>query len=244
MQYSNRRIAYITSMAKGGLSGFNFRELQEMHKIGVKIFLFVTKYIKGPYMAPDKVPTFPVKPFKAILLQPLSFFKQPLIYFRLLATALRTGTISDFLIAQSWSLIMKNNAVNWIHCHWGDRKLYIGFYCSKLIKVPLSVTLHGYDLYDNPNLKMFLYSVKHCTRIITISNFNKNLLNEKFGLPQERIDVIRLSADFVRDPDEIKNITKVLIVAGFEYRKGYDTLMQAFKILNRKVNIILEQRTD
>lgn len=233
MEFSNRRLAYITSMAKGGLSGFNFRELLEMHKLGVKLFLFVTKYIEGPYMAPDGVPTFPVKPIEAILLQPLFFLKRPFLYFHLFFVALTTRTIADFFIAQCWSVDMKKNGANWIHCHWGDRKLYIGFYCSKLINVPLSVTLHGYDLYDNPNWKMFQYSLQHCAKIITISNYNKNLLTKKFSLPGNRIDVIRLSADLVQDPDKIKRDTKVLIVAGFEYRKGYDTLMQAFRIIDR-----------
>ena len=37
-----KRLAYITSMATGGLAGFNFRELREMQKLNIEISLFIT----------------------------------------------------------------------------------------------------------------------------------------------------------------------------------------------------------
>lgn len=235
MSFSNLKLAYITSMATGGLAGFNYRELKEMKKMGSEINLFVTKYVLGPYMAPQGVRTFPAKPIETLISQPSLFIKNPVFYVKLFIEATMTNTVIDFLIAQRWSNIMIKNESNWIHCHWGDHKLYIAYYCHKITDIPLSVTLHGYDLYANPNWKMFERSLNVCSEIITISEYNKRLLINKYGgALGERVKVIRLSADAPVEQELMQSTKYVLIVGGYQDRKGYDILMKAFSILRRK----------
>lgn len=228
------KLAYITSMATGGLAGFNHKELVELVSLGVDVSLFVTKHRTGPYMPPASIPTHKVEPTKTIALQPIRALQNPIKYCRLLFEALRTGTIQDFAIAQMWSRAMIASGRNWIHCHWGDHKLFIGYYCHRLTGLPLSVTLHGYDLYANPNWVLFERALKACKRIITISEYNKKLLTKRFGAIGDRVDVIRLFSALVEDPNKLRRITKVLIVGGFHYRKGYDVLLDALKRLDRK----------
>ena len=122
------KLAYITSMVTGGLAGFNYRELSEMSKIGVSVDLFVTKYEKGPYMPPPGVRLHRVVKWEIIWSQLVYLFKSPIRYLKLLGEGISTRTYSDFFIANVWADIMKKSGCEWIHCHWGDHKLYIGYY--------------------------------------------------------------------------------------------------------------------
>jgi colanic acid/amylovoran biosynthesis glycosyltransferase len=228
------KLAYITSMATGGLAGFNYKELVELGSLGVDVSLFITKYKTGPYMPPASTATHKVERARMIALQPVLALQNPLKYCRLLLEALGTRTIQDFAVAQIWSRAMVGSSRNWIHCHWGDHKLFIGYYCHRLTGLPLSVTLHGYDLYANPNWALFERALNACKRIITISEYNKNLLTKRFGAIGERVNVIRLFSEAVAEPKKLRAITKVLIVGGFHYRKGYDVLLDALKRLDRK----------
>lgn len=233
MSASRMRLAYITSMVTGGLAGFNFRELNEMKRLEADISLFITKFIPGPYMPPNRIRWYSAKASSIILSQPKLFLFSPISYFKLLAEGIYTNTVVDFLIAQKWAAIMKRWKAGWIHCHWGDHKLFIGYYCHMLTEIPLSVTLHGYDLYANPNLNMLERSLNACAQIITISDHNKRLLEDRYGELGKKVKVIRLSADLPPDPESMRNITRLLAVGGFQPRKGYDTLLQGLHILNR-----------
>ncbi len=227
------KLAYITSMATGGLAGFNFKELVECDRLGADVSLFITKYKSGPYMPPAKTAVATVRPARVIAEQPLRFLQAPVLYARLWAEAVQTGTVTDFAIAQTWAPAMLRSGREWIHCHWGDHKLYIGYYCHRLTGLPLSVTLHGYDLYANPNWEMCERALRACARIITISDYNRQLLIKRFGALGERVKVIRLFAEMIPDPHALKHETKLLIVGGFQDRKGYDVLLNALQILNR-----------
>jgi glycosyltransferase involved in cell wall biosynthesis len=221
-------------MATGGLAGFNYKELVELQALGTDIDLFVTKYIPGPYMAPPGIRTYPARAWPVLASQPGAFFRSPGSYLKLALEAVKTKTMRDMLIAQQWAAIMKRSRREWIHCHWGDHKLYTGYYCHRLTGIPLSVTLHGYDLYANPNWVMFERALQACTQIITISDYNKKLLTRKFGPLGERVKVIRLFTELVEDAHALEHLTKVLIVGGFHYRKGYDILLKALQRLDRK----------
>jgi colanic acid/amylovoran biosynthesis glycosyltransferase len=228
------KLAYITSMATGGLAGFNYRELVEFDRLGVDVSVFVTKHKRGPYMPPAKMAGDTVRPASVIAQQSLRFAQAPLLYAKLCSEAMRTGTIADFAIAQAWAPRMLRSGREWIHCHWGDHKLYIGYYCHRLTGLPLSVTLHGYDLYLNPNWAMFERGLRACEQIITVSDFNRQLLIRRFGALGERVKVIRLFAEMIPEPQALRRETKVLIVGGFHYRKGYDVLLNAIRMLNRR----------
>jgi glycosyltransferase involved in cell wall biosynthesis len=185
-------------------------------------------------MAPAGVRTHKARVCPVLAGQPAAFFRSPASYLKLAFEAARTKTIRDFLIAQPWAAMMRRSRREWIHCHWGDHKLYTGYYCHRLTGIPLSVTLHGYDLYANPNWAMLERALRACAQIITISDYNKRLLVKRFGPLGERVKVIRLFTELVEDPRALEHLTKVLIVGGFHYRKGYDILLHALKQLDRK----------
>jgi glycosyltransferase involved in cell wall biosynthesis len=116
-----------------------------------------------------------------------------------------------------------------IHCHLGDRKLYVGFFCKLLLgNVPLSVTIHAHELYLNPNWKLFPIALEACDHIICIADLNKKNLMDKWKIPEEKLKVIRLSgfSDLQKtDP------TIIFCVGRYESKKGHDILLDAISQL-------------
>jgi colanic acid/amylovoran biosynthesis glycosyltransferase len=93
--------------------------------------------------------------------------------------------------------------------------------------------MHGYDLYQNPNWAMLKICLDACSRVITISEFNRRLLRKKYpDLTDDKLHVVRLSADMPEDVDLFSKV-KLLIVGGFQPRKGYDILLRAIRSLGR-----------
>jgi len=223
------KIAYILSM-KFGIQSFTYREIKELIMNGLKITLFPTKFYTGPYM-PNLIDIYVYKPIFTILKQPLFFIFRPYIYIKLLVEAIKSKSLIDFLVAMDFSHQMRKKKIKKIHCEFGDHKLFIGYYCKKLLNLPLSVTIHAHELYTNPNWEMFQVSINVCDKIITISDWNKNMLINKFKIPEEKIIVNRLFVD--TEKFKPNNSIKILIVAAFEKRKGHDILFKAIKRLNR-----------
>jgi glycosyltransferase involved in cell wall biosynthesis len=80
---------------------------------------------------------------------------------------------------------------------------------------------------------MLELSLRSCRKIITISDHNQKLLSEKYPHLADKIEVIRLSADIGQDPIELRNRKNLLIVGGFQDRKGYDILLEAINKIDR-----------
>ena len=66
---------------------------------------------------------------------------------------------------------MKKNNIRHIHTHFGDRKFFIGYYCKKILKTNLSVTIHAHEIYCNPNEKLLK---KHSYIQIKFFQFQEN----------------------------------------------------------------------
>jgi len=231
-----KTIAYIAS-ARLGLESFVYSEIVELIKSGYKIILFTTKYAPGPYMPKQEWDVYKINPLKIIFGQPYYFFKRPKKYLQYLWQSIRLHSGMEFFIANHYATLIEKINVDHIHCQMADKKLYIGYFISKLIEKTLTVTLHAHELYEgNPNKRMFPMALNACEKVITISDFNKKILIDKFNLPEEKAKVIRLFGD----TDKLKNHekTKILIVGHWVKKKGHEILLQAAKNLNRNDFII------
>lgn len=223
--------AYIVSIGKG-LESFIYREVEEMIKRDIDITLFATKYNPNDIFSPKKEWKVELMNYSKIVSSFfIHLFKTPFKTVKLLKEAVRYKTIIELLIAFDYSLRMKQNGINHIHCHFGDRKYFIGVYCKELLDLPLSLTVHAHELYANPNDDFFRYSVKKADKIIAISQKNRDILVKNFGVDREKVEVIRLSIDLTNFKKEDK--IKVLTVARYTERKGFKELFEAIKILNR-----------
>lgn len=222
-------IAYIVSAGKG-LESFVYHEIDELTKRKVNITLFTTKYKRNDIFSPK-----PCWPTEKLCYPKIaySFIRRyllsPMFMIRLIISAIKSKTLIELLIASDYSYRMSKNDIKHIHCHFGDRKFFIGYYCKIFTGLPLSLTVHAHELYANPNKEFFKKSIKLADKIVSISNKNKEILVNKFDVSAETIRVIRLSINF--SCFRKKDFIKILIVARYTERKGFIELLEAIKQL-------------
>jgi colanic acid/amylovoran biosynthesis glycosyltransferase len=227
-------IAYIVSMPHG-LDAWTFREIDALAEDNTNIIIFPVRYATGPYMPKQAWECYRYSKWKVILRQVLWITKHPAIYVSLLLDSMSTHSIVDLFLAFDFARLMAKRRTEMIHCVFGDHKLFIGYYCKKILNIPLSVALYGYDLKANPNWPMFRRSIQSADTIIVNCEYNKHLLAEIAGSEVgQRAKVIRHYAHI--QPSQRKERVSILIVGGFVERKGHRLLFRAVKTLGSEAN--------
>jgi len=94
------------------------------------------------------------------------------------------------------------------------------------------VVIHSYELYRNPNPRLFVRALAACNQVITISEHNKELLASRYKIPRARVQVIRAMVDTENYQPSDKFI--ILIVAFFGETKGHAVLFKAIQQLAEK----------
>lgn len=228
-----KKIAYITS-GKIGIHRFTYNEIQLLLNQKIDIWLCLTQLNKGPWMPNDDwniIIANKRKSLKQFLR--LIFSSRQQIY--LFYEAIRNNVINYYFIALSFYCDLEKVEIDSIHCQMGDDKLYIGYFLKKILNVPLTVTVHAHELYqrkvyDKNQQIRNLYSF--CDNVITISDFNSRIIEDKFGVEKSKIDIMRLFPD-IDNLNYVKDKTKILIVANWVEKKGYRILLKALKKLER-----------
>lgn len=226
-------IAYITS-GKVGIHSFTHNEISELTKVH-HIILCLTQLNNGPYMPECDWETIVASKSKLIIPLLKTIFSTPVLLVRLFKIAKLNGALPYLFIAFYFKEYLKRKNITSLHCQMGDYKLFIGYFLKELMQLPLTATVHAHelyqrDVYDMPQKFQALY--KNCDKIITISEFNKNILIQDFGLNQERIEVMRLFPEMNRIK-RISGKTKILIVANWAEKKGYRIILDAVEKLER-----------
>ena len=220
-------IAVILSM-KRGMEHFVYRELSMISDRGAKISLFPTKNRAGLYNPKHNWRVANWNPLLVITSQLIFVLKSPKKYFSLLLLAIRYQALLDFVIAWYFSLNMQG--VDVIYSTFGDHKFFIGYFCKEILNKPLAVTIHAYEMYKNPNPVFFEYALQKCDQVITVTEYNKEILQSQFDLSPNKIKVIRINVDTNLYNPARKFI--ILIVAYFNERKGHEILFRALKELS------------
>lgn len=223
------KVAYIISMVKGGVPAFTYREIDILSSNGFDIALFPLTYKKGPYMPRDGWPVYRLRLRDLVAAFTRAKLATPRKYIRLLAVALKTGCFREFVLGTVYARQMRAWGVQHIHCHFGDSKLYTGYFCAEWLGLPLSCTLHAYEIHSNPKPDMFRIASARCSHIVVQSEFNKDLAIRNLGVQSDHIQLIRAHGDM---HDETESL-KILIVGEFREKKGHRVLFEALKKLNR-----------
>ncbi|MFQ6060527.1 MAG: glycosyltransferase family 4 protein [Thermoplasmata archaeon] len=215
---------------KNGIHSFTFRELSELERRGVSFVLYPTKAGKGPYLP---YPHWKVHYYNVgtLLWSFVVFaFRRPRQLLEALVEATRFRGLIDLIISLDFSRNMLEERIGRIHCHFGDHKFFIGHFCKMVLGLPLSVTIHAYELYNNPNPRLFERALVKTNEVITISEYNKRVLEEACKVPSEKIHVVRLFTDKGLD-EEISQARSdpfsILMVSRFVEKKGHKTLFEA-----------------
>ena len=228
-----KKVAYITS-GKIGIHRFTYNELVLLEEKGIEINLCLTQLNPGSWMPKKKWKFYVANRTKAIKQFFDLFFSQH-NDLSLFFEAKKKNVLSYYFIALSFYSDLKKGGITSIHCQMGDDKLFIGYFLKKLMKIPLSVTVHAHELYqrkvydDNQTIRELYAS---CDKVLTISDFNTKILNDKFAVDKSKIEVMRLFPD-IDNLNYVKGKTKILIVANWVEKKGYSILLKALKKINR-----------
>ncbi len=222
------KIALITSM-KYGLTQFIFRDIDALFQKGHTVQLFTLYNEPGLYMPRPGWEVIPAERLQSVLRTLFFALQRPLLFCTLLWTALRTGSLTDLIVAIGFVEQMQDAQV--IYAYFGDHKLFTGYYCKRILGIPLLVTIRAYELHRNPNPKMMRIALAYCDRVVTITDYNKQLLVNKFGVPAEQIEIVRQIVDLEQFQQRSK--IKILIVGFFAEKKGHEVLFRALQKLDR-----------
>ena len=221
------RIALITSM-KFGLTQFIFRDVQALRARGNDVRLFALHREPGLY---NPLPDWPLKGGslpRALVAAFGDVVTRPRVTMRLTGHALRRRALRDLLLAFQFRRDVEGSDV--IFAYFGDHKLFVGHYLHLMTGIPLSVTVRAYELYRNPNEELFREALGACSLVLTITEYNRRELSERFGVPTEKVAIVRQIVDLeVHRP---RDVVTILIVGFFAEKKGHDVLLRAVAALD------------
>jgi glycosyltransferase involved in cell wall biosynthesis len=222
------QLGVIASM-KSGLEHFVYRELNDLAERDASISLLPTMHRPGLYNPRPEWNFHPWKAWAVVLSQPWRCLVDPVRYVSVLLTAIRHRAVVDFFLAAYAAPLMKD--VDVIYSTFGDRKLFVGYFLKCLIAKPLVVNIHAHELYQNPNPKLFSVALAACDEIMTVTEYNREVLGQRYNVPADRVRVIRLSVNLAEYKPAKKFV--VLIVAYFVEKKGHEVLFEAVREMGR-----------
>jgi glycosyltransferase involved in cell wall biosynthesis len=138
---------------------------------------------------------------------------------------------------------------DWIYVHFAMRQLLLGFWASRLLDLPLGVTLQAHDIFTNPLARWFDWTLGQCRAVVTVSQYNREaILKLAPGLDPARVRVLANGIDIDRFAPRFHDPNRPFRFAGtgrLVEIKGFHVLIEAVGLLGRKrrdfkVNLIGE----
>ena len=209
---------------KNGLPAFTYREIVELKRLGLTVDCFVMRKGKGNYMPLPDWHVVRINWLKLIV-SLLSFaLRNPLRFTSSVCRAVADSGLIHLLIAVYFLKHLERRNVDVIYCNEGVHALWIGYYCKQFTGLPMVVLVHAEMVDRNLNIGLTRKCVDQCYRVITVSEYNKKHILAQFGLADDRVQVVRLFADFKKT-----DMLRVLIVGVWAERKGHETLLRAIQ---------------
>lgn len=136
-----------------------------------------------------------------------------------------------------------------IHAHFAGNSATWALNISRLLGIPFVMTAHAYDIYIDPDVDDLREKFEDATKVITISNYNKDyLLKLLTGGFEQKIEVIRCGIDlnkFKYIERLNKDVIKILFIGRLVEKKGPTYAIEAFnKVLGEIPNIELRMIGD
>lgn len=135
------------------------------------------------------------------------------------------------------------NDINYLHAHFADTNFIYAGVISTWTGIPYGVTTHRYDLFEDPvPLDRVSECLDRANLVVTISNYNRKFMAEKYGLLSDRVKVIHCGVDTERFhftgckktaktedlPLSILNVGRLVAV------KGQDILLKALALVRNR----------
>jgi len=146
------------------------------------------------------------------------------------------GVTQSLLLLEVVGQIKKLN-VERLHVHFASNAAIKAIVVSDLTGIPFSCTGHGSEILLYPD-KLLPEIIKRANPFITISNYNKKVLIEKYNLPEETIKVLYCGVDLKRFQPTTKTafhtLPHILSVTWMRPEKGIKYLVEACCIFGEK----------
>lgn len=130
-----------------------------------------------------------------------------------------------------------------IHAHFAAWPAEIGMALSRMTQIPFIFTAHAYDIFINPNIERLKSLSQNASRIITVTEFNKNYILEMIGNAYtDKIEIIRCGIDtekFLPEKREGGDTVTILTAGRLVEKKGIRFAIEAFSQLSNKKHLEL-----
>lgn len=231
-------LLYLLS-GKNGITSFTYKELELLENNGVNLVLLFTQLQNGNLSPKKSWKKIVFKPLTSILNAVLNFYQ--IIFLKSFYESFKHKELKYFITAFYFKKKLFIKDSSHIHVQMGDHKLIIGYYLSKMIgHISLSTTIHAHELYSEYRYSKetrYRYLLNCCSKVFTISNFNREILKNEIKIPESKIEIMYLYPSF--EKFDFKNKIKILITGNWERKKGHEDLLNALVNLNRNDYVLL-----
>jgi glycosyltransferase involved in cell wall biosynthesis len=85
---------------------------------------------------------------------------------------------------------------DFLYVHFAMRQLLLGYHASRLLRIPLAITMQAHDIFVNPLAKWFPHTLGQCAFIVTVSQYNREaILKMAPNLDPTRVHVLANGID-------------------------------------------------
>ena len=221
---------------------FILREILAMQKKGVDIEVFAFKNLNEKVVHPEvrgvrKISYFPKTTlFEKIFAHFYWFFTRPLNY--LIAASLAVnpynGITRLFLLNLYDIIIVMKRKPDHIHAHWTKASDF-SMLTHIMTNIPFSFTTHRSEIFDFPP-KNYKIKSKLAKKHVTVTEYNRRFIVDKFGVDGKEIVVIHSALDFTKKYPvaDSKGEDIIITIARLEKIKGLDVLIRACSLLKKE----------
>ncbi len=124
---------------------------------------------------------------------------------------------------------------NHFHSHFATLQTFGAQYASDYYQVPFTITTHAFDLYKEPVGAYTSKLLQRANRVVTISEYNKEHIREKFA-PDAPIDIVRAGIRPEKfTPTEETEPNRILTISRFVEKKGLPYALEAVNIATEEL---------
>jgi glycosyltransferase involved in cell wall biosynthesis len=148
----------------------------------------------------------------------------------------RLRILYHFLLAGYLSFKIKKSNFDHIHSPFLTGSATIALFLSQLLNIPFSFTMHASNIFVDPI--MLGKKLKLCKNAVTISEYNKKYLIQKYGAYlNAKVQVIHCGIDvqYFRQQNVVKEKPSLILSVGqLTKRKGFKYLLKAAQLLKKR----------
>ena len=127
---------------------------------------------------------------------------------------------------------------DFLYVHFAMRQLLLGYHASRMLDIPLAVTLQAHDIFTNGLTKFFPHLLGQCAFVVTVSRYNKEaILKLAPNLDPHRVHVLANGIDVDRFRPRWHEPNRPFGFAGtgrLVEIKGFHVLVEAAGILAKR----------